>query len=335
MARKLRIRFPGAIYHVAARGNARQDIFCDDRDREHFLDRLAEAVERYAVRLYLYCLMTNHLHLLVETPAGNLDRFMGSLLTSLAVYFNKKYDRVGHVTQGRYAAPLVSGDEYLLRLSRYIHRNPVWTKAWRTRPLAARLAGLRAYPWSSYRGYAGYAQIPKFIEAGPLLDLVAMGRRPRLLAYRRFVETGLGTTDEEIQTLLQKSPHAMGPPAFVERVGRAYSAATGKRRRPEDVALRKTARRVPAEEIVRAVCRAARCEEGELTKIRMNDHLRPLAVEALVTLGGLTQREAAPWVGLRTGAGVCAQLRRGRALRADAWFRDTRKRVREDLGFEG
>jgi REP element-mobilizing transposase RayT len=82
MARKLRIQFAGAIYHVAVRGNARQVIFMDDRDRERFLESLAGAVKTYTVRLYLFCLMPNHFHLLVETPLGNLSDFMGGLITS-------------------------------------------------------------------------------------------------------------------------------------------------------------------------------------------------------------------------------------------------------------
>ena len=121
MARLLRVQFPGAIYHVTVRGNERQLIFRDDPDRGRFLERLAQSQELYSVRLYLVCLMPNHLHLLLETPRGNLSNFMARLVTAYTVYDNLRHHRVGHLTQGRYKARMVEGNQYLLKLSRYIH----------------------------------------------------------------------------------------------------------------------------------------------------------------------------------------------------------------------
>lgn len=138
MARKLRIQFNGAIYHVTFRGNARQPIFADDRDRERLTARVAESAEDFDVRVYLYCWMGNHGHMLVETPRGNLSVFMGSVLTGYTVYFNLRHRRCGHLMQGRFGSMLVSGDAYLLRLSRYVHLNPVSVEAWRGRPLEER-----------------------------------------------------------------------------------------------------------------------------------------------------------------------------------------------------
>jgi len=129
MARHLRVEYAGAIYHVTIRGNGRQAIFEDDRDRERFVRRLFESVETYGVRLYLYCLMTNHVHLVIETPDKGLSRFMQSLETGYTVYSNLRHKKSGHVFQGRYGAKLVEGDEYLLKLSRYVHLNPVFVDA--------------------------------------------------------------------------------------------------------------------------------------------------------------------------------------------------------------
>ena len=167
MARRVRVVHEGALYHVTFRGNGRAAIFDDDRDREALLERLAERVERYGVRLHLYALMLNHVHLLVETPNANLPGFMGSLLTSYATYRNRRHELSGHLTQGRYGAPLVEGDEYLLRLSRYIHQNPVWVGALAKRPLKDRVAALRAYPWSSYRAYAGLTAAEPWVTYAP------------------------------------------------------------------------------------------------------------------------------------------------------------------------
>ena len=129
MARTQRIEYEGAVYHVTARGNERREIFRDDADREHFLRVLDESVGRFEVRLYLFCLMANHLHLVVETPRANLGRFMHRLQTAYTIHFNLRHCRSGHLMQGRYGAKLVEKDAYLLRLSRYVHLNPVFTAA--------------------------------------------------------------------------------------------------------------------------------------------------------------------------------------------------------------
>jgi REP element-mobilizing transposase RayT len=102
MARPQRIEYEGAVYHVAVRGNERQAIFRDDADRAYFVRVLGESVKPFDVRLYLYCLMTNHVHLVVETPRANLGRFMHRVQTAYTVHFNRRHRRSGHLTQGRY-----------------------------------------------------------------------------------------------------------------------------------------------------------------------------------------------------------------------------------------
>ena len=160
MARPLRVEFPGAIYHVNVRmlGNWKREanlLFEDDADRLRFLGRLGERVEQFEVRLYLVTLMANHFHLVVETPAGNLGRFMQSLSTAYTVYFNRRHGRHGHLLDGRYKAKLVEGDDYLLALSRYVHLNPVHTVVMRQKSWEERIQHLRQYQWSSYPGYIG------------------------------------------------------------------------------------------------------------------------------------------------------------------------------------
>src|ERR1041385_5657978 len=149
MARLLRIEFSGAIYHVTVRGNERRIIFKDDKDREHFLNVLARTQELHRPRVYLVCLMPNHFHLLLETPAGNLSALMARLLPGYAVYFNRRHHRVGRLTQGRYKAQLVEGNDYLIKLSRYIHLNPVCGKRWTGVSVSERRDQLRGYRWST------------------------------------------------------------------------------------------------------------------------------------------------------------------------------------------
>ncbi|MBM4341551.1 MAG: hypothetical protein FJ110_18655 [Deltaproteobacteria bacterium] len=124
MSRPLRIEFPGAVYHVTSRGNARQAIFIDDEDRGGFLDVLSMVVERFNWVCHSYCLMENHYHLLIETPDGNLSKGMRELNGVYTQGFNQRYKRVGHLFQGRYKAIMVEKDHHLLSLCRYVVLNP-------------------------------------------------------------------------------------------------------------------------------------------------------------------------------------------------------------------
>ena len=137
MARPLRVDYPGALYHVTARGNERKAIFRHDADREQFLAVLAHAVERYRLRLHAYVLMDNHYHLLVETPEANLSLALRHLNGVYTGAFNRAHRRVGHLFQGRFKAIVVDKESYLLELSLYIHLNPVRTTRQRLAAWAA------------------------------------------------------------------------------------------------------------------------------------------------------------------------------------------------------
>lgn len=143
MARPLRIEFSGAVYHVTSRGNAQQNIFLCDDDRQAFLDLLGIACERFRWQCHAYCLMSNHYHLLIETQAPSLSKGMKYLNGTYTSAFNRRHFRIGHVFQGRYKAILVEKDAYLLELSRYIVLNPVRARMVRS---------AKDWPWSSYRG---------------------------------------------------------------------------------------------------------------------------------------------------------------------------------------
>jgi len=141
MSRKLRVQFEGAIYHVMSRGNARQDIVADDRDRRHFVDRLGSQVRRSGWELITFVLLSNHFHLLVRTPRPDLARGMQRLLSSHAGYFAARYRRPGHLFQGRYRAELIEDESYYWCVSRYIHLNPV---------RAGLVAAPEDWPWSRW-----------------------------------------------------------------------------------------------------------------------------------------------------------------------------------------
>lgn len=309
MARRPRLVFAGAIYHVTFRGNERRNIFRDDDDRERFLLSLAERVPIYQVRLYLYALMPNHVHLLIETRLPNVSAFLGSLLTSYATYFNRRHRRAGHLTQNRYHSSLVEGDTYLLRLSRYIHLNPVFAKPLVTEALNIRIRYLREYRWSSYRGYIGISAAEKFVDYEPILEMIPGRGGDRQVRYREYVEAGMVVTDEEFRRLINRSPFGIGSEGFVKEVQQRYrQGATSIK--AEDVAFRKPIQVVSPDAIIQAVCRAYKIPAEDLSKHRIADWIKPVTAALLTQIGGLSQREVAVHLGITTGAAVSLQLKR-------------------------
>jgi REP element-mobilizing transposase RayT len=191
MARPLRVEFEDAIYHLCARGNARQAILHDDRDRAWFVELLSQSAERFDAAILCFVLMGNHFHLVAQTHRPNLRRWMHWVLVSYTVYFNRRHRFSGHLFQGRYKSFLVQEGDYLLGLSRYVHLNPVRGVSLGRGSPVERRKRLRAFKWSTYRGYAGLsAPLPFVQEAMVLGELRGPGRAERL-HYRRFVEQGL------------------------------------------------------------------------------------------------------------------------------------------------
>jgi len=191
MARLLRLEFEDAIYHLLARGNARQQVFASETDELEFIRLLEASAKRFDVAILAFVLMGNHFHLLAQTRRANLSRWMHWLMVSYTVYFNWLHRRSGHLFQGRYKSFLVEDGEYLLGLSRYLHLNPVRGTILGKGAPAQRRQRLRTYPWSSYRGYAGLAKPFGFIEEDLVLGELQTSRAKKRQRYRRFVEEGL------------------------------------------------------------------------------------------------------------------------------------------------
>lgn len=183
MPRPPRIEFPGALFHVTARGNERRALFRDDVDREEYLGRLAFYREKFRFRLLSYCLMGNHVHLALRTGHEPLSRVMAGLHSAYAEWFNRRHDRVGHLFQGRYKAFLVQEDRYLHALVRYIHRNPVEAR------IVRRPSG---YRWSSDR-FLRRGHGPAWLDVDDVLALLGDSRPT---AVRRYVALVDGATTE-------------------------------------------------------------------------------------------------------------------------------------------
>jgi REP element-mobilizing transposase RayT len=181
MARKPRVHFPGALYHVIARGNRGQDIFRDDQDHYLYLKYIREYKERFHFYLHAYVLMVNHLHLLIEVGDVPLSRIMQVLQFRYTRRYNLKYDLEGHLFQGRYKAILCDKDSYLMQLSAYIHLNPV---------RAGIVKDPSEYPWSSYRSYITRDRV-SLADRDFVLSLFAGKKTSAQRAYELFVKDHL------------------------------------------------------------------------------------------------------------------------------------------------
>jgi REP element-mobilizing transposase RayT len=185
MARPLRIQYPGAVYHVMARGNHGLAIFQDDRDRQCFLETLGEACEKTGWRIHAYVLMGNHYHLLVETPEGNLVEGMKWVQGAYTQRYNSRHKLFGHLFQGRYKAVIVDGrdDDYFSMVSTYIHLNPA-----RAKLIRIGAERLKRYRWSSYPWYINRAgKRPHWLITDRVLGGMNLGPK-EVKGYEAYIE---------------------------------------------------------------------------------------------------------------------------------------------------
>ena len=313
MARQLRVEFPGAIYHVSCRmvGSWQDDhglLFKDEADCDRFLDQLADRVGQYHIRLYLFVCMTNHFHIVFETPEGNCSKFMQSLCTAYTVYHNLRHRRHGHLFDGRFKAKLVEGDDYLLALSRYVHLNPVQVAAWKAKPIKERIKALRAHRWSSYPSYIGRRKALEFVEYGPLLAQMGGKRSEGAKRYREFVEGGLAESDEDFKVALKLSPRSIGSDGFRGRIDEMYQKRIESHARPEDVSFRHVGESLPSKEVFAILGEIFDVDVTEFTRRRHNSPLRAVAASLLIRYAGLSQREVAQFLNIGSGSAVCKQL---------------------------
>lgn len=213
MARKPRVHYPGALYHVISRGNQRQTIFRADADRRRYLELLNHYRARYQFQLRAYVLMSNHVHLLMEVEKHPLAKIMQGLQQSYTLYFNRKYKLVGHLFQGRYKDILCDRDSYLLELVRYIHLNPVRSKI-ATDPVD--------YAWSSHGDYlnSGTAKGAAMVQSEWILNQFAPNLAQARRKYEEFVLDGIGAGHRD-DLYDVKEQRFLGDDQFVEKIIRS------------------------------------------------------------------------------------------------------------------
>ncbi|WP_434111552.1 transposase [Methylocaldum sp. GT1TLB] len=206
MARPLRIELSGGLHHITSRGDRREDIYFSDIDREAWLALLGQVCARFNGVCHAYCLMSNHDHLVIETPEGSLARGMRQLNGVYTQMVNRTHGRVGHVFQGRYQAILVEKDSYLLALARYVVLNPV---------RAGIVGDVGDWPWSSYAAMVGLAPSPAWLQTHWLLGQFGRQRKRAIAGHIDFVRAGVGLPS--IWDHLQGQIY-LGSPESIERM---------------------------------------------------------------------------------------------------------------------
>ena len=307
MARPLRVDVVDGWYHVTARGIERRQVYADAGGHAHFDELLEESVERFRIVLHAYVQMTNHYHLLVQTPEANLSRAIQWLNVSHVAWFNRRHGRVGPLMQGRFKSIPVEDSGWAYELSLYVHLNPVMRRglgldktgkreeaqglrAPTPDEVSRRLRELREYRWSSYRAYAGYAQAPKWLTTVEVLSRVARNPGKQQSQYRADVRDRLARGVEPARKEQARDNFALGSEAFRDRlrhltkIGREVAEPFGLRRRMEWPDLMKAVADVVGERSERSLMR--RGAEG-----------KPLLLWAARRYGGMTLREAGEAVG--------------------------------------
>jgi len=280
MARPLRVEYPGAYYHVVSRSNNQENIYNNDKDKEKFLEYIEKAVERFSIIIHTYCLMSNHYHLLVETPDANLSLSMQWINVSYATYFNREHDRHGHLFQGRFKATLIGADEYLKHLSRYIHLNPVRAKM-TSKPAE--------YQWSSYHVFIDRQKATKFLETDRLLSNFGINKREAKRNYKAFVE------GVDIKAVANPSKHIiegfiLGDMGFTNWVKETFLSV--KQEEKEIPQLKKLKPKVSPETVVQEVCREFDCSADQvIIKGRKKNKAREVAIYLSRTLSGLSCKD--------------------------------------------
>jgi putative transposase len=300
MARPWRVQFKGAVYHVVARGNNRQDIFIDDHGREVFLDLLSRASDRYKLEIFAFCLMTNHYHLLLRTPDANLSAAMQWINTTHAVRFKIRHSRSGHFFQGRFKSVLVEAEPHWQYLTFYIHINPV---------RARMVESPSQYKWSSYRDYTRPNSRFSWLCRDEILLNLGRNKAERRSNYRR-----------KCMELAKKKPDfwkdaresvIMGSQEFIDMVRKKFSPSFTKE---EVTDYRKVERqRIDPEKELEKLAAALKID-AELFKKRADGlPARLLAYHHLVERRGMSQTSVGKYFNV-SGNAVSMGIRRLKTL---------------------
>lgn len=233
MARKPRIEFQGAFYHVIVRGNQRRNIFKEKHEFFKYLQIIIDYKRSYKYYLYSYVLMSNHIHLLVETRDTPLSKIMQGINQRYTMYYNRKYKTVGHLFQGRYKAILCDRDAYLLSLMKYIHMNPVRAK------IAEKVS---EYQWSSHHEYAKKTEQKGMIDVDQVLRMFSEGKAEARKLYRAYMGDQVSVKKEDIYRTVDQ--RILGEEEFLEEMMERHEIELSHERRAGEYSMEEIAKAV-------------------------------------------------------------------------------------------
>jgi putative transposase len=320
VARPLRISYPNAVYHVTCRGNDRKNIFRDDRDRRVFLEKLNTSMEIYEVNVQAYVLMSNHFHLIVETPKANLSDFMRHFNIAYTGAYNRRHKRVGHLYQGRYKAILVDKDSYLLELSRYLHLNPVRIKSSRERSYQEQIRTLERYIWSSLGGYIDTKKKVPWITYDQVLNQVGGSRTKYKEFVKEGMKTGYRTPWDKVEGQM-----VLGDKRFLQKLKGKWEKAASRREQPSARAFSA----VDSEAVIGAASAYFKIAIDELIKkrTRYRDE-RSVVMNLMYRLSAISQAEIGRTLG---GLDYTAVSRERKRLRDKIAVDQKLRRAMENL----
>ncbi len=226
MARKPRIEYEGAFYHVITRGNQKQEIFKDRKDFIKYLEILSDYKKLYQYFLYSYTLMSNHVHLLIEIRKTPLSKIMQGINQRYTAYFNRRYKTVGHLFQSRYKAILCDRDEYLLSLVKYIHFNPVRAKISKTPD---------EYPWSSHYSYIKKTNKTDIVDTEQVLRMFSEDVTKARRLYRAYMGDEVTVKKEDIYSTIDQ--RILGSERFADKVMEEYEVEIDKTKKRKEYTL--------------------------------------------------------------------------------------------------
>jgi putative transposase len=289
MARPLRIEFPGAVYHVTSRGNEKRRIFKNDGDRKAFLAFLAETATRFGWSITAWVLMTNHFHLVLQTPEPNLSRGMHWLNGSYAGWFNHEHKRWGHLFGGRFKAFLVEKEAYFTEVLRYVVLNPV---------RAGMATSPEKYRWSSYRATAGFDAAPDWLDVNAALTPFAPDVQLGQTYYREFVAAKAGSEDCLWDNVINGI--YLGTEPWAKKMRKVVET---KPRSTDHPRLQRMVGRPQMHEVVSAVARAAN-----------------VPVSAIRETGGGRLRRLVAWIGWYEGLVTLRTIAASLRLRSEGYI---------------
>ena len=262
MVRPLRLAYENATYHVTARGNRKENIVYSDRDKVVFIERMNETCSKYSFTCYAYCLMDNHYHLFIKTPHANISEGMHYLNTSYTNWFKAEHNIVGVVFQGRYKSILVDEDSYGIKLSAYIHLNPL---------RAGIVDDIEEYRWSSYLDYIGKRKSLEGLDTEFILGQFDEETEKARRKYKRFIFENI-----DMDNPLEESYRglAVGSERFIERIKEKINSIGKKREMVET----RVAGTYGSEEIVGCIVKRFKIGKEEVLRKSRGNIYRQMAM---------------------------------------------------------